>query len=343
MTRDTMGSATTVTMMTAAVARRFGPPQVVAVERVPRPVPAHDEVLIRLRASTVSIADHRLRAKDLPRGLGLLAVVALGVFRPRHAILGMDGAGVIEAVGADVTGFTPGDEVIVMQGPRMGCHAEYVTVKANGCIAPKPAGMSFEDAAALVFGGYTAISFLDRVELGPGTDILVNGASGAVGTAVVQLASQAGARVTGVCSQGNADLVRSLGAHRVIDYATEDFAAGDERYDVIVECVGNAPFSRSRRVMKPGAALLLVISDLPGMLGERIQSRRSGKLVTHTGSMFGAPVMAEIVRHAEAGDLRPVVDRTYDLADIVEAHRYVDTGRKRGSVVVRIGGESAGD
>ncbi|GAA1967622.1 NAD(P)-dependent alcohol dehydrogenase [Microbacterium deminutum] len=337
MAQQTTDAATGVTM-TAAVARRFGPPEVVSIERVLKPSPAPDEVLVRLRASTVSIADHRIRSKDLPRGLGFLAIAALGVFRPRTPILGMEGAGVVEAVGDDVTTYAPGDEVIVLKGGAMGCHAEFVTVRAEGSIARKPAGLSFEESAALVFGGYTALSFFDRVDLGPGVEVLVNGASGAVGTAAVQLAAAAGARVTAVCSGGNAELVRSLGAERVIDYAIEDFAAGDERYDVIVECVGNAPFARSRRVMKPGGALLLVITDLRGMLGERIQSRRSGMLVTHTGTAFGAPVMAEITARAEAGDLRAVVDRTYDLADIVEAHRYVDTGRKRGSVVVRIPG-----
>ena len=159
-----------------------------------------------------------------------------------------------------------------MRGSAMGCHAEYVTVRADGVIARMPAGMSFEDAAALVFGGYTALSFLDRVELGPGVEVLVNGASGAVGTAVVQLASHAGARVTAVCSAGNADLVRSLGAERVIDYAQEDFAAGADRYDVIVECVGNAPFDRVRGILKPGGALLMVITDLRSMLAERRQT-----------------------------------------------------------------------
>ena len=324
------------TTMRAAVAHRFGGPEVVTVERVPKPVPGPDEVLVRLHASTVSIADHRIRSKDLPAGLGFLAVVALGVFRPRTPILGMEGAGVIEAVGSDVTAFERGDRVIVHRGSAMGCHAEYVTVRADRMIARMPVGMSFEDAAALVFGGYTALSFLDRVDLRPGVDVLVNGASGAVGTAVVQLASHAGARVTAVCSAGNAELVRSLGAARVIDYAQEDFAAGADRYDVVVECVGNAPFGRVRGILKPGGALLMVITDLRSMLAERRQTRRSGMLVTHTGSAFGASVLRDLVARAEAGEIAPVIDRTYGLEDIVEAHRYVDTGRKRGSVVVRI-------
>ncbi len=226
--------------------------------------------------------------------------------------------------------------MIVLRGAAMGCHAEYVTVEAERSIARIPDDMTFEDAAALIFGGYTALSFLDQVELGPGVEVLVNGASGAVGSAAVQLAAAAGARVTAVCSARNAELVRSLGATRVIDYGREDFAAGDDRYDVIVECVGNAPFRRVRGILKPGGALLMVIADLRAMLAERSQSRRSGMRVTHSGTAFGAPVMKELIAHAVAGDIRPVIDRTYDLDDVVEAHRYVDTGRKRGSVVLRI-------
>jgi NADPH:quinone reductase-like Zn-dependent oxidoreductase len=333
---DAAPSATRATMR-AAVARRFGGPEVVSVERVEKPVPGDGEVLVRLHASTVSIADHRVRTKDLPRGLGFLAVVALGVFRPRMPILGMEGAGAIESAGSGVTDFAPGDRVMVLRGSEMGCHAEYATVRADRSIVRIPGEMTYEDAAALVFGGYTALSFLDQVDLGAAVEVLVNGASGAVGSAVVQLASRAGARVTAVTSAGNAELVRSLGASRVIDYAQEDFAKGENRYDVVVECVGNAPFRRVRRILNPGGAHLMVIADLRSMLTERAQSRRSGIRVTHSGSLFGAEVMRELAARAAAGDIRPVIDRTYALDDIVEAHRYVDTGRKRGSVVVRIG------
>ena len=186
--------------MRAAVARRFGPPEVIAIERLPVPTPKADEVLVRVHATTVSIADHRLRAKDLPKGLGYFGPLALGVFRPRKKVLGMEASGVIEQVGADVTDYGVGDEVIVMNGSKFGCHAEFVTARAHDSIARKPAGLSHADAAALVFGGFTAVSFLGRVKLGPGSEVLVNGASGAVGTAVVQLAAHAGARVTAVTS-----------------------------------------------------------------------------------------------------------------------------------------------
>ncbi|MRX44774.1 zinc-binding dehydrogenase [Agromyces sp. Q22] len=325
--------------MRAAVVERFGGPETVAIADRSRPEPADDELLVRVRASTVSIADHRLRTREVPRGLGLLVGPAIGFRRPRHAVLGMEAAGVVEAVGSRVTRFAPGDEVILMRGARFGCHAEYVTVAEGGEIARKPANLSFEEAAAVIFGGHTALRYLDLVDLGPGSEVLVNGASGAVGTAVVQLAARRGARVTAVTSGRNAEFVRSLGADDVIDYTREDFAAAGPgpRYDVIVECVGNAPFGRVGRLIRPGGALLLVIADLAGMIGAAVRPRRRGILVNQAGGSMGAGGMARLSELAEAGDLRPVIDRTYDLHDIVEAHRYVDTGRKRGSVVVRVG------
>lgn len=228
MARTAPETRTRTATMRAAVARRFGPPEVVAIEHVAVPTPKADEVLVRVHATTVSIADHRLRAKDLPRGLGYFAILTLGVFRPRKKILGMEASGVVAGVGAAVTDYAVGEEVIVMNGARFGCHAEYVTARAKGSVARKPAGTTHAEAAATLFGGFTAVSFLNRVDIGPGSEVLVNGASGAVGTAVVQLAAHAGARVTGVCSGGNADLVRSLGAERVIDYTQEDFAAGED-------------------------------------------------------------------------------------------------------------------
>lgn len=339
-------SAARTTTMRAAVAARFGGPEVVRVAEVPRPEPGPGELLVRVRASTVSIADHRLRSRSVPRGLGLVVAPVIGVFRPRKPVLGMDAAGVVERVGEGVTRFTPGDEVIVMRGARMGCHAEFVVVDADGEVARKPANLSFDEAAAIVFGGHTALRYLDGVAIGPGSRVLVNGASGAVGSAVVQLAAGRGAHVTGVTSGRNADLVRSLGASEIVDYTREDFAAAGvqgsgrsdgSRYDVIVECVGNAPFGRVAHLLRPGGALLLVIADLPGMLAAGGQARRSGLVVDHRGGRMGSDGMERLAALAESGDLRPVVDRTFDLDEIVEAHRYVDTGRKRGSVVLRVG------
>lgn len=335
---NTITATTTAITMRAASADRFGPPEVVRLAEAPKPEPGPAELLVRVRATTVSVADQRLRSRRVPRGTALLVAPTIGLFRPRVRVLGMEAAGVVEAVGSAVTRFAPGDEVIVMRGARFGCHAEYVTVPEDGEVAPKPRNLSFEQAAAVIFGGHTAIRYLDRVEIGPGTEVLVNGASGAVGSAVVQLAAARGATVTAVTSGRNAELVRSLGAARVIDYEREDFAAPgtDARYDVIVECVGNAPFARVARLIRPGGSLLLVIADLPAMLAAGRQSRRGGIRVDHRGGDLGAEGMARLTALAEAGELRPVIDRTYDLDEVVEAHRYVDTGRKRGSVVLRV-------
>lgn len=327
---------TTNTTMTAAVYRRFGPPEVVRLEQRPVPVPQPGEVLVRVHASTVSVADHRARTRDVPRGLDLIAAAGIGLFRPKHHVLGMDAAGVVEAVGAGVTGFTAGDRVIAMMGAGFGGHAEYVCVPADGAITRAPADLTHEEAVTLVFGGVTAQGFLSQVSIGPGTTVLVNGASGAVGTAVIQLARWLGAQVTAVTSGPNAELVTSLGADRVIDYTRQDFTANGARYDVIVDGVGNAAFEKVEASINPGGALLLVICDLRGMLRSRGQTRRSGKLVTWDVGRPGAPELAQLVGLAESGRYRPVVDRTYDLADVVEAHRYVDTGRKRGNVVLRI-------
>jgi NADPH:quinone reductase-like Zn-dependent oxidoreductase len=250
----------------------------------------------------------------------------------------MDVAGVVHSVGANVTRFSPGDEVIALLGSRFGGHAEYARIPQGSAIALKPRSMDFDEAVTLVFGGLTARAFFDQAEIGPGTRVLVNGASGAVGTAAVQLAKLQGAHVTGVCSAGNAELVASLGADRVIDYDRVDFAREGHQYDVIVECVGNAPFGRVKDSLAPGGSLLLVITDLFGLAAASIQSRRSGKRVVTDGGRNTGEHVASLVAIADAGNYRAVIDRTYDLADIVEAHRYVATGRKRGNVVVRVAG-----
>ena len=322
--------------MRAAVYRRFGGPDTVRVEETPRPTVGPDDVLIRVHASTVSAADHRARSREVPRGLGLLAAAGIGTFRPRRRVLGMDVAGVVAAVGADVARFAPGDEVIAMLGAEFGGHAEYARVRCDGAIARKPQYTTFEDAVTLVFGGLTARGFLQQAALRPGSTVLVNGASGAVGTAAVQLAAHAGASVTGVCSDANRRLVASLGAGRVIDHRTEDFTAEPAGYDVIVDCVGNASYERVRHLLRPGGALLLVIADLPAILRAPIRSRRTGHRITTDAGKPTADDLAFLVDLAEAGSFRAVRDRTYDLADVAEAHRYVDTGRKRGSVVLRI-------
>ena len=322
--------------MKAAVYRRFGGPENVRVEALPRPSVGPDDVLVRVHASTVSAADHRARSREVPRGLGLLAAAGIGTFRPKHRVLGWDVAGVVEVVGSRVTRFALGDEVIGMPGARFGGHAEYALIRRGDPIAHTPRHVPPAQAATLVFGGLTARGFLRQAGISPGTRILVNGASGAVGTAAVQLAHHSGAHVTGVCSPANRDLVTSLGADRVIDHTSQDFRAEAETYDAVVDCVGNAPFQRVRHLLRPGGALLLVVTDLPGLLLAPIQSRRTGLTVTAAPGTPTSEDLVALVALAEAGSYRAVVDRTFDLDEVAEAHRYVDTGRKRGNVVLLI-------
>jgi NADPH:quinone reductase-like Zn-dependent oxidoreductase len=322
--------------MRAAVYHRFGDADVVHLDDVATPSPRSDELLIRVHASTVSAADYRARTLDVPRGLRLPAALTLGLLRPRRPILGMDVAGVVTAVGADVTRFRVGDEVIAMLGAAYGGHAEYATIRETGAVAAKPRTMSFEEAVALVFGGITARAYFNQAPPKPGSRVLVNGASGAVGTAAVQLAKEAGAHVTAVCSAENASLVESLGADRVIDYRVVDFAEVQSTYDAIVDCVGNAPFERVERLLKPGGALLLVVTDLLGLVKAPRRSRGSGRTVITGPGAYRADDLAYLVGLADAGRYRAVVDRVHRLDDIVDAHRYVAGGHKKGNVVVRM-------
>jgi NADPH:quinone reductase-like Zn-dependent oxidoreductase len=239
-------------------------------------------------------------------------------------------------VGADVTRFAPGDDVVAMLGARFGGHAEYAVAPQGGAITCKPAAMGFEDAVTLVFGGLTARGYLKQVDLRPGAAVLVTGASGAVGTAMVQLATHAGAHVTAVCSGRNADLVTRLGADRVIDHTSEDVTAGPGRYDVVVDCVGNLPYPRVRHLLAPDGALLLVVADLRGLLTAGWHTRRSGHRVVVSPGPYLADDLAHLVALADAGHYQPVRETTVDLDDITAAHRLADTGHKRGNVVVRI-------
>src|SRR6185503_5275455 len=227
--------------MKAFICTKYGSPEVLELREVQKPVPKNDEILIKVHATTVSSGDWRVRSRELPRGFGLIGRLVLGLRRPRQPILGTELAGEVEAVGKDVRAFKPGDAVFAFSGAKMGCHAEYKVVRQDSPIAPKPPNLTYDEAATLSFGNMTALDFLRRANLRPGEAVLVNGASGAVGVAAVQLAKHFGAHVTAVCSRGNHDLVRSLGADEMIDHTTQDFAANAKTYDVIVDTAGTAP------------------------------------------------------------------------------------------------------
>jgi NADPH:quinone reductase-like Zn-dependent oxidoreductase len=320
--------------MLAAICRRYGPPDVIEIGEWPRPKVGARDVLIKVRATTVSAGDWRLRTGTVPRGFGILIRLGVGFRGPRDPILGTELAGDVVEVGRSVTRFKPGDKVFASRFG--GCHAEYAAMP-EAAVAPMPKNLSYEQAAPLTFGGLTAVIFLrDKGRIKAGESVLVNGASGAVGCAAVQIAKHFGAEVTGVCSAANAELVKSLGADRVIDYAAEDFTQNGERYDIIFDAVGNCSFSRCKTALAPGGRLLLSVGSLGQMLSAMIWPSRAGRKVS-SGMASVNPANIEFLRAlAESGALKTVIDRTYPFARIAEAHAYVETGRKRGNVVVTV-------
>lgn len=311
--------------MRAAVVERYGPPEVVSVVDLPDPVAGKGQVLVRVHTTTLNSGDARIRGRRFPRGFGVPARLALGLRGPRRAVLGVVYSGVVEAVGPGVSGVAVGDEVCGMTGARMGAHAELAAVRADRLCA-KPAGVDHEQAAAILFGGSTARHFL-RDLVGPGKRVLVNGASGAVGSAAVQLAHLAGSHVTAVCSHRNADLVRSLGAAEVVDHARHRVSELPERYDVVLDTVGNLDRRSGRRLLAPDGVLVLVAAGLADTVLARGNVRAGVSSEDPENFAWWLERMA-------AGELRAVVDRTLPLADIVEAHRLVDSGRKVGNLVL---------
>lgn len=322
--------------MKAFVYTKYGPPDVLHLKEVDKPTPKDNEVLIKTHATTVTSGDWRVRSLSLPVGFGLLGRLVFGVSRPRQPILGTELSGKIESVGKGVSKFKVGDQVFVFSDAGMGCYAEYKCMPEDGAMSLKPANLTYEEAAALSFGGTTALDFFRRGKLQSGERVLVNGASGGVGTAAVQLAKHFGADVTGVCSAANVELVRSLGASHVIDYTKEDFTQNGEAYDIIVDTVGTAPFSRSKGSIKEGGRLLMVLGGLPDMLQIPWVSMTSSKKIIAGPAVGRADDLRFLAKLAEAGEFKTVIDRRYPFEQIAEAHRYVDTGRKKGNVVITL-------
>ena len=303
---------------------------------VETPTPKDNEVLIKIYATTVTAGDWRVRTMDVPRGLGVLARLALGLARPRQPILGTELAGVIEAIGKDVTRFKPGDAVFAFPGGKMGCHAQYRAVAEDAPVARKPENLSFEEAASLSFGGSTALHYLRKANIEAGDKILVIGASGGVGSALVQLAKHFGAEVTGVTRTANLDLVTSLGADRVIDYSKEDVLTRGQAYDVIADTVGDTPFARFKPALADKGRLLAIAGGVPEMLAAAIAPLTGSKRVIFGPAEERPEDVRQLADLAQAGVLRPVIDRRYTFAQMARAHAYVETRRKRGSVVVSV-------
>jgi NADPH:quinone reductase-like Zn-dependent oxidoreductase len=322
--------------MKAILYERYGPPEVLQLKEIETPTPQDNQVLIKTYATTVTAGDWRVRSLTVPTGFKLISRLVFGVSKPRQPILGTELAGVVESIGKDVHKFQIGDPVFAFSDFAMGCYAEYKCIAEDGPIVPKPANLTYGEAAALSFGGTTALDFFRRGTLQSGDKILINGASGCVGTAAVQLAKYFGAEVTGVCSTANLELVKSLGASHVIDYSQADFTQNGQTYDVIFDAVGTAPFARSKASLKPGGRLLLAVAGLPTMLQSPWQSMISGKKIIAGPVSVRLEDLRLLAELAEAGAFKPAIDRLYPFDQIVEAHRYVDTGRKRGNVIITL-------
>jgi NADPH:quinone reductase-like Zn-dependent oxidoreductase len=305
--------------MRAAVCTAYGPPEVLQIRTVPDPRPRDKEVCIRLAATAVTASDCIVRGLKLRGAYRLFMRAAFGFRAPRKGIIGMIAAGEIESVGREVTSFKPGDQVFGMDGFRAGTYAEKVCWPASAALALRPANLTYEESAALPYGGLIAAFFVRRLKVRKGQRMLVYGASGAIGTSAVQLARNLGAEVTGVCSTTNLELVRSLGTTAVIDYTKDDFTQGGSRYDVIFDAVGKRKSAKA--MLNAGAAL--ASGGVSMSVDDAFPRTKKSDLL----------VLKEL---AENGAFRPVIDRRYVLDEIVEAHRYVDLGHKKGNVIVTI-------
>jgi NADPH:quinone reductase-like Zn-dependent oxidoreductase len=324
-------------LMKAVVRRCYGPPDVLRLEDIEKPTPADNQVLIRIRAAAVNPFDwHYMRGKPY------LMRIDAGFGTPKNPRLGVDYSGTIEAVGSNVSRFKPGDDVF---GGKFGALAEYVTAAEDGQIALKPANLTFEQAAAVNMAAITALQALrDRGKIQPGQKVLINGASGGVGTFAVQIAKSFGAEVTGVSSTRNVQMVRSIGADHVIDYTREDFTQGDQRYDVILDNIGNRPLLDIRRVLKPKGKYILIggggpdagpwigplIGPIKALVLSRFVSQDMGMMMAEV-SQQDLAILSELL---QAGKVTPVIDRSYKLSETAEAIRYLEEGHARGKVVI---------
>jgi NADPH:quinone reductase-like Zn-dependent oxidoreductase len=331
-----------VKIMKAIIWTEYGPPDVLQLKEVEKPVPKDNEVLVRIYATTVTAGDCEQRSLKLPIWYALLMRAYVGLKRPKRiTILGMDLAGEIESAGKDVKRFREGDQIFASTGfVRMGTYAEYICLPEDpkdGALAIKPANMTYEEAATVPNGGLEALCFLRQGNVQSGQKVLINGAGGTVGTFAVQIAKSFGAEVTGVDNMGKLDMLRSIGADHVIDYTQEDFTKKGETYDFILDVVGKSSFSGSIRALEQNGRYLIVNTGLSQMVRGRWTSLISSKKVIFGAAHLRTEDLIFLKELVEAGKLKPVIDRCYPLEQMVEAHRYVDKGHKKGNVVITVG------
>lgn len=331
--------------MKAIVFTEYGTPDVLQLKEIKKPAPRDDEILIRLHAVSINVGDLWARnfkaitpAKfSMPLPLWLPSRMYFGWTKPKINILGSEFAGKIEATGKDVTRFKKGDPVFGYRAQRMGANAEYLCVPENGMVEIKPSNMSYEEAATIPYGALTALSLLRKANLQPGQKVLVNGASGGIGSAAVQLAKHFGAEVTGVCGTPRMEFVKSLGADKVIDYTKEDFPKNGETYDLIFDILGKSSFSKCRNSLKPNGIYLLASFKMKQLFQMLQTSITGGRKVICALSSENLEDLAFIKELVEAGKIKSIIDQSYPLERTAEAHRYVEAGHKKGSVIITMG------
>ena len=320
--------------MKAIVHTRYGSPEVLQLKEVPRPSPGDNEVLIKIHAATVNRTDCGFRKPEYPVIIRLIN----GFFRPRRTILGSELAGEIEAIGKDVKTFKPGDQVFGLSTMKFGAHAEYICIPENGSIAKKPANMTYEEAAAVCDGLMLANTYIKEIDFNKSPRILINGASGSIGSASLQLAKYHGAHITAVCKTKDFELIKSLGANQVIDYTKEDFTKSDQLYDVVLDSVGKSSFSRCKKILKPrgvyfSTELGYMSQNIFLALLTPIFRGKKVKFPIPTDNQKDINFFRELI---ESGNYKAVIDKRYKLEEIVEATRYVETGQKVGNVVITL-------
>ena len=315
---------------------KYGGPEVLKLREIERPAPKDDEVLIRIHAATVTPGDCEIRCFRFPWWVWIPLRMYMGIFRPKRPVIGMEFSGVIESVGKDVTRFKIGDVVFGGTGPRFGTYAEYRCHKASAAIAIKPPGISHAEAATISVGGLNALHYLRSGNVRAGDEILINGAAGCFGTYAIQLAKHLGAKVTGVDSSEKLDTMQQLGADNVIDFTKEDFTQNGQRYDVVFEVADKASYSRCLRSLNPGGRLVLANPKFWQMLRAPLTSQLTDKKVAFAFCNDRTEDLEYVAELMAKGTLRCVIDRRYPLAQVADAHRYVETGAKVGQVVIDI-------